>query len=121
MQTLSYGYKKPEPGDTGDSFYPAMSDNMQSVNDHTHNGTNSAPLDAGGVTVSSGSWGAVGGLPGIYEQVVTLPTGFTFANVTIWFVDTSEKVINLEYQYDSTNSFKVFTNDNSQEYTARFK
>lgn len=121
MQTLSYGYKKPQSTDTGDVFYPAMSDNMQQLNDHSHDGSDSAPLSAGGVSVPSGSWAAVGGLPGIYEQVVSLPTGFTWANCVIWFVDTSEVKVDLECQYESATSFKVFTNNPAQEYTARFK
>lgn len=42
MDVLSYGYKKPQDGDTGDVFFPAIEDNIQRVNDHTHDGVNSA-------------------------------------------------------------------------------
>lgn len=42
MEILSYGYKKPVNGDTGDVFFPALEENIQKQNDHTHDGVNSA-------------------------------------------------------------------------------
>ena len=41
MKVLSHGVYKPEAGDTGDVFFPRMEDNMQHLNDHTHNGVDS--------------------------------------------------------------------------------
>ena len=46
MLTLSHGYEKPETGDKGSVFFPALEDNIQKLNDHNHNGLNSELLTA---------------------------------------------------------------------------
>ena len=121
MDTLSYGYSKPENPDTGDVFFPALETNWQQVNDHAHNGVNSAPLSSQTVSIPSGSWADVAGIGGIYSQTVNLPTGFTFANSNIWIKDSSQNYVNLEIEYVSTSSFKVYSNNNAMTYTAYLK
>lgn len=121
MQTLSCGYKKPEPSDTGDVFYPAMSDNMDLVNNHTHNGSDSAPLTGTLGTLDSGAWVAVGARPGIYSQVLTITPVFSAYSSTFWFFDSNVNSVNLEYVVTSTGSITVYTNDSSETYTAYYK
>jgi hypothetical protein len=88
MQTLTYGYKKPETGDRGNVFFPALEDNIDRVNDHDHNGTNSAKLtttstDATRQTIAAGSWVDQGN--DVYRQTITMPSGLEFDNVKITF------------------------------------
>ena len=45
MIILSYGFKKPELKDLGPVVFPALEDNWQQVNDHDHDGLNSAKID----------------------------------------------------------------------------
>lgn len=117
MQTLSKGFKKPQAGDKGAVFFTALEDDIQQLNDHTHNGSNSALLSASAVTatsqtLSAGSWVSVGG--GIYRQLVTMPTGLTYLN-NLWkyLHDTSNHELHLATEYYDTNKFYVYTNDNS--------
>ena len=82
MQTLSYGWKKPQTGDKGDTFFPALEDNIQKSNDHTHDGSNSAKIDTSNlnkttVSVTNSGWTASGDL---YRKSVTFPGTYTQAN-----------------------------------------
>ena len=80
--TLSKGYRKPDTGDRGSSFYPDLAANIDLSNSHNHNGTNGEKVNVKDLTVTSqtlasGDWGAdLGG--STYRQLVTLPTGMTF-------------------------------------------
>jgi hypothetical protein len=44
MIILTNGYKLPETGDFGNVWFVALEDNIQRVNDHNHDGTNSEIL-----------------------------------------------------------------------------
>lgn len=121
MQTLSYGYKKPEPSDTGDVFYPAMAANMDTVNNHTHNGSDAAPIAGNQVSLASGSWVAVGARPGVYRQTMIIAPLFDTGSSTFWFIDSSGNSVNLEYSVASASSIIVYTNDSSETYTAYYK
>src|SRR5882724_7675892 len=70
--TLKYGFFKPATPDTGDVWFPAMSANMQLLNDHTHDGNTASFLAVMLQTISSGSWGAP--TNGTYSQTITMPT-----------------------------------------------
>ncbi len=83
MQTLSYGYKKPETGDRGSIFFPALEFDIQRLNDHNHDGANSQKLVASSVqgiadTILAAGWAAVSGQPGTYSQLVTMPPNTLF-------------------------------------------
>jgi hypothetical protein len=58
--TLSYGYKKPQTGDKGSSWFPDLEHDIQQLNDHTHNGVTSAKIPTTNISpvkyVLSGSW-----------------------------------------------------------------
>lgn len=82
MLTLSYGFKKPETGDRGSVWFPAMETNMQNLNDHNHNGTNSALIAVNAFakpssTITSGQWTNDGN--GNYSKLVTVPSEISSA------------------------------------------
>lgn len=129
MQTLSYGYKNPENGDRGSVWFPALNANITQLNDHTHNGVNSAKLSPTGITAlvqtiasaASGGWAAVSGKDGLYSKTVTLPvaiTGLAAANTIDDYQlmiknDTSGDLLYLTINKASASTFNVFSNDNS--------
>jgi hypothetical protein len=49
MITLTFGVLKPENGDKGSVFFPALEDNLQQLNDHDHDGLNSSKISSLGV------------------------------------------------------------------------
>lgn len=126
MQTLSKGIKKPQTGDRGSVFYPALADNAQKQNDHTHNGTDGEPVNAKYITKTTASilaagWVAVAGQAGTYRQLVTLPTGFTEVNTAeIGFVDAAGEKLMLDIERVSATTYFVYINDNAQTVTATY-
>ena len=121
MQTLSYGFKKPENDDRGDLFFPAMEENMQQLNDHTHNGVNSALLATTSQTILSASWvaAAIGG--GLYRQLITVPTGFSYDTADIWFKLSTGEYVYPSIERASSTTYYIYTNDNSLTYVARYR
>ncbi len=90
MQTLSYGYKKPDTNDTGPVVFPAMEDNIDQLNDHDHDGANSAKLTTASLevvtqTALAANWVSLGG--GNFHQQVTLLPGYDFDLVSLSFRD----------------------------------
>jgi hypothetical protein len=121
MQTLSNGYLKPSNTDTGDIFFPAMEFNIQRLNDHTHDGSNSSHLATTSQNILAASWAAapIGG--GLYVQTVTIPTGFSYDSVEVWFrLSTGEFVYPSIEKVDATH-YKIYTNDNSLAYVAYYR
>lgn len=120
--TLSYGYIKPADGDRGSVWFPALAANTQQLNDHNHNGTNSALLTIQAITVttqsiSSASWSATSG--GMYKQTVTLPGTLTFDAVSMEFRITSSKyLIYPTVEKVTSTTYDVYTNDNTIGMTA---
>jgi hypothetical protein len=117
MQTLSYGFKKPQSGDLGSVFFPALEDNFQQLNDHSHDGTDSALLSAASIdptirTISSGSWVLVS--TGTYRQLVTLPGTLQYDNVVATFRNSSTgHYYHLTVEKAGANTFYVYINDNT--------
>ena len=120
MQTLTYGFQLPDTGDKGSVFFPALEDNIQRLDAHTHDGINSPILSATGmnasnIILSSASWVLVGN--GIYRQLVTLPVGMDFDNKLIKYIFDSgasvgQTVLPKEEQV-TTNTYYVYLNDNT--------
>lgn len=119
MQTLSYGYQKPENPDTGDTWFPAMEDNIQQLNDHTHNGVNSAPLGSSTVSAPSGSWSSVGN--GTYRQLVTVPSGLSYDTCEVWVKRSTGERVYATLERASSTTFYIYTNDSSLTYTLYFR
>ena len=125
MQILSYLFKKPQTGDKGSVFFPALEQNFQQLNDHTHNGTNSAKLPGSSVTsvtqaVSSAGWLATSG--GTYRQIVTLPGTMLFDDHAIIFRNQAspKKQLFLDVEKISSNTYYAYTNDNTVSVTAYY-
>ena len=86
MITLSKGFKLPETGDFGDVWFPALEDNIQQLNDHTHNGVDSeklvsSDLEVSIVTALVGSFTDQGN--GYYRATVLCPGGQAAANFRV--------------------------------------
>lgn len=117
MLTLSHGFEKPETGDKGSVFFPALENNIQKLNDHTHNGTNSELLTAASSaavtqTINSASWSHLGS--GTYRQLVTMPANIAFDTHSIQLRNNSTGVVMyLGIEKVSANTYYVFINDNS--------
>lgn len=71
MQTIAYGFKLPETGDTGDAFFAALAQLIQQVANHNHDGNTSSALatvtslgpDIVGTEASPTGITAAGGIP----------------------------------------------------------
>lgn len=119
---MTYGFKKPQTGDKGSVFFPALEDDIQQLNDHTHNGTNSPKLTAASGTVvtqsiSSASWASPSN--GTYSQVVTIPAGFSnFDDFSLVFKDSSGDYVHLKTAKTTATTYTVYCNDNSLSVTA---
>lgn len=123
MLTLSYGYKKPQTGDRGSTLFAALELNIQKVNDHTHNGLDSAPLPAQSVlgvlqTILSTNWVTYGGPAGFYRQQITMPAGFSYDSVQIGFRLPSGHQIFPTVEKVSATQYLIYTNDNTTNFVA---
>lgn len=120
MQTLSFGYLKPETGDKGSVWFPALEDNIQQLNDHTHDGITSSKISAGAIealtqTLTFGNWNLV--VAGTYRQLVTMPGALQFDTAPKRFVlDTAPYVgheIFPSIEKVTANTFYVYINNNT--------
>lgn len=124
MQVLSFGFNKPETNDRGPVVFPALEDNWQQVNDHSHNGINSAKLSGASLEATNQAILAAGftvvvGTPGHYEQTVTLPAGFSYDTTTISFQITATGTrIFPGIEKVSATQYKVLMSDNTTNITA---
>jgi len=126
MLTLSYGYKKPQAGDRGSLWFPALEDDIQQMNDHSHDGVTSAfisgsNVSSANVAVPAGSWGAEI-KPGVYRQLIAMPSGFSFDNcISQVKNDTSGHPVNLTIERVSAASFYIYTGVPTESYKVYFK
>lgn len=125
MQILSYLFKKPQTGDKGSAFWPALEDDLQQLNDHTHNGVNSAKLTSASFTaltqaISSAGWILVS--DGVYRQLVTIPgTSLYDDNIIVFRNQAAPKPqMFLATEKASSNTYWVYINDNSVSITAYY-
>lgn len=82
ITTLSFGFKRPEDGDKGDVFFPALEDNITQVNNHDHDGVTADKvkpfsLEKARTQVPSTGWAESPASSGRYRQLVTLPAGYS--------------------------------------------
>lgn len=124
--TLSYGFEKPATGDKGSVFWPALEDNIQQLNDHTHNGTNSARITTASSTavtqsVSAAGWASLSA--GLYRQTVTLPAALTavsgtYDNYAIEIRNAANgRRLFLQTEKVTSTTFYVWCNDNAIDLT----
>lgn len=119
MQTLSYGYKKPANPDTGDLWFPALELDIQMLNDHTHNGVDSAPLATSQQSALAANWVATSG--GTYRQLMTMPTGLLYDSSQIWVRRSTGEQAYPTVEKVSSTTFYIYTNDNSLAYTVNYR
>lgn len=117
MLTLSFGFKKPETGDLGTIVFPALEGNIQQLNDHSHDGIDSAKVLSSGVTpvqqsVAAGSWVATG--IDLFKQTVTLPGTLSYdtTSFTVKLAGTGH-VVHPTIEKVSASQYDIYTNDNS--------
>lgn len=120
MLTLSFGYKKPQTGDKGSIFFPALEFDIQRLNDHIHDGVDSSKLTSLSVAPTSDvilavNWVSLGG--GNYKQNVTTPAGITFDVYGMAFRITNGPDIGAEINptiiKTAVNKYDIYVNDNT--------
>lgn len=113
MITLSNGYKLPEDGDLGDIWFDALEDNIQRLNDHSHNGVDSEKLDSSSIealssAINSGDFTLVSGE---YTYRLTLPSPMQVDTTNITFRDaTTRDPISLKFEIFSITQIDIYSN-----------
>lgn len=125
MIVLSYGFQQPENGDPGSVWFPALNVDIQKLNDHTHDGVNSALLQlssftGGTVDILATDWTL--DVAGRYKQTVTVPTGYNMDDFNPLFrLTASGDLVYPSVEKVTGTTFDVFTIDNTLDYTAVFR
>lgn len=119
ITVLDYGYKLPSNPTFGDVFWPAMEENIQKMNDHTHSGVDSAPIAALTANVLSTDWGSDLG-NGKYAQLITLPGTRTFDNTRIEVRRSTGEMAYPTIEKASSTTFNIFTNDPTLAYVISY-
>jgi hypothetical protein len=118
METLSRGFKKPQPGDRGATHFQAMEDNIDLMNS-----MDSTRAPAVVDTISTSGWSLVSN--GLYRKLITVPniTGLTpttaidYDTVVPHFRLPSGQSVELVTEKVSDTTYYVYTNDTSVAYT----
>lgn len=119
--TLSYGYKKPQTGDKGSTWFPDLEADIQQLNDHVHNGINSAKIPTTNIdpvkqSLLSANWLLES--PGKWYQELDL-VDVDYANVVIIVKNSLGEQLFLDVKPGSSaKKYKVYTNDNNLTATA---
>lgn len=119
--TLSRGFKRPDTGDRGTSWFQDLSDDITQLNSHTHNGIDSEKVNVSAIvkqsqTLLNSAWGAdLGG--STYKQSVTMPAGLVFTDSQITFINVTGANLGTTI-YPTVNqtgvsAFDVLVNDNT--------
>lgn len=120
--TKDYGYVVPTTGDKGSTFWTQLTNFLDRISSHNHDGSNSATLSSSAVqpiaggTIAATSW--VSGGDGTYYSDVTLPVGRTFASVyPVFRIGNSNSDLDMPVhprveRIDDTH-FRVSVNDNT--------
>ncbi len=102
--------KIPQPGDRGSLFCPALSENMDSLDSHVHDGISSEKITSSSIVraaidllVENWQMDASGDV----KQLVTLPLGYKFNECSLRFVTNSGEEIHPTIIKVSDNSFDV--------------
>ena len=109
--TLTYGLIRPDTGDKGNVFFPALEDNITQLDAHTHNGVDSAPIPSSSiapnvVNVDTTGWVATGN--GFFTKNQTFPGAYlNSASIVRFLLDGGTKDRNQIYptfdMIDDTN------------------
>jgi hypothetical protein len=122
--TLTYGFKLPQNGDKGSTWFPDIAFDIQRLNDHTHDGLNSAPINSANVGVFTqeldvNDW--IGDAQYTYSMTVTIPNGKLYDNSIIVFRNTVTKSqLFLGVTKLDPGTYNVYSNDNTLNITAYY-
>ena len=120
--TLSNGFYKPANPDTGDVFFPAISNNWQLVNDHTHDGVNTNLVAVKTQSIPSANWApGLGVAAYLYTQTITMPSPYLYASTQIEFRLSTGDIVYPTVTSSSSNTYIVTTTDNTKTYTAIYR
>lgn len=114
MQILSKGWKLPQTGDFGSIWFPAMEDNIQQMNDHTHDGINSekisgVSLNASTAQVLAAAFTDQGN--GYFRATVSTPGGIEPGNFVITTRNpTTKEPMYLKQERLSSSQFYIYSN-----------
>lgn len=114
MIILSKGYKKPQTGDFGDVWFPALEDNIDLQNSHKHDGVDGEKISAldlvaSTATVLAASFADQGN--GYHRATVTVPGGGLVDNYVIAVKDpTTKDPVLLKMEKFSSTQFYLYTN-----------
>lgn len=116
MITLTYGLKKPETNDKGPVVFPALEDNIDQLDGHNHDGSNSSKLTAASLTVVTqtllaANWVSLGG--GNYHQQASMNPGFDYDTTSLSFRNPAGDYLYPSVTKISSTIFDVTTNDAS--------
>lgn len=112
-------YQKPQVGiDDSSIWMPALSSNIDFVNAHIHDGVKGQFNPVISQSILSANWVAAPIAGGIFRQLVTLPTGMSFANFQLEFRLSNNNPIVLSVEPQSANTYYVYINDATQTITA---
>lgn len=124
MLILSFGFQKPQSNDRGPVIFPAMEENIQQLNDHTHDGVNSAKLTGASIesvqgTINSAGWVLLSG--GHYKQTVNMPVGFDYDKTQMSFrIASTGHEINPTIEKVSSTQYDIYCDDNTLTLTALY-
>ncbi len=115
MQTLSKGFKKPQTGDLGTVFFPAMEDNFQQLNDHTHDGSDSQLISAINLSTTSSRATVLGASfvdqgDGYWRASVPVPQGAYEDYCVVVRDPTTFEIIYLKQARVNASTFYLYTN-----------
>lgn len=117
MNTLTYGMKIPENGDTSADWMPAIEDNFTQLDAHSHNGVDSPLLSSAAfavivVNAPTLSWAHQGN--GTYKQTVTMPGTLEYDDKNIGFRNASTgDILYLTCKKVTATTFDIYINDNT--------
>lgn len=102
--------KIPQPGDRGSLFCPALSENMDSLDSHVHDGISSEKITSSSIVraaidLLSENWQV--DASGDFKQLVTLPIGYKFNECSLRYVTNDGLEISPTVLKISDNSFHV--------------
>lgn len=123
MLILTYGYKKPQAGDRGAVFWPALEEDIQQLNDHTHNGVDSAKISTASIiavtqSISSIGWVDLG--DGTFKQTVTMPSGLFYDDYGIVMKLDIGDIIYPTVVKVTNVSYDVYINDSTANLVANY-
>lgn len=124
MITTTYGYKKPEDRDKGPVVFPAMEENIDRIDSHSHNGVNSPLLSAAALVATSQSILAAAWVleaNSIYKQTVAMPAGLSFDSTIKEFRLSDGTVFQPKIKKVTALSYDIWINDNSETLTVYYK